>query len=65
MNRQGLLPLTFEKIGKQWGKFRGEPGKNDYEIDLTAINSNTKEILFCECKWQKIKTGPARAVVQH
>ncbi|MCQ1534896.1 DUF234 domain-containing protein [Methanosarcina sp. KYL-1] len=52
-NRQGKLPFTFGKIGKQWGKFRGETGKNTYEIDLTALNESTKEILFCECKWQK------------
>jgi len=58
MNRQDRLPFTFEKIGLQWGKFRGEPGKNNYEIDLAAINNITKEILFCECKWQHQKTGP-------
>ncbi|TFH05665.1 MAG: ATP-binding protein, partial [Methanosarcina sp.] len=53
LNHQGKLPFTFGKIGKQWGKFRGEPGKNTYEIDLAALNESTKEILFCECKWQK------------
>ena len=55
LNRQGKLPFTFGKIGKQWGKFRGEAGKNTYEIDLAALNESTKEILFCECKWQKQK----------
>jgi hypothetical protein len=58
MNKQGRLPFIFEKIGKQWGKFRGEPGRNNYEIDLAAINTDTKEILFCECKWQQQQTGP-------
>ncbi|WP_292470828.1 ATP-binding protein [Methanolobus sp.] len=58
MNRCGSLPFTFEKIGKQWGKFKGEPGKNTYEIDLVSINSDTKQILFCECKWQKQNVGP-------
>lgn len=58
INKHGLLPFTFEKIGKQWGKFKGEPGKNNYEIDLVAVRTDTKQILFCECKWQKQKTGP-------
>lgn len=58
LNFQGKLPFTFGKIGKQWGKFRGEPGRNTYEIDLAALNESTKEILFCECKWQK---QPVRA----
>ncbi|MGB9939011.1 ATP-binding protein [Methanosarcina sp.] len=57
LNHQKKLPFTFGKIAKQWGKFRGEPGKNTYEIDLAALNENTKEILFCECKWQKQPVG--------
>ncbi len=57
MSTQNQLPFVFEKIGKQWGKFKGEPGKNNYEIDLVAISTHTKHILFCECKWQKQKTG--------
>ena len=56
LNTKGRLPFTFGKIGRQWGKFRGEKGKNTYEIDLVAINENTHEILFCECKWQIQKT---------
>lgn len=42
-----------QKTGSQWGKFKGEKGKNTYEIDLVALNENTKEILFGECKWQE------------
>jgi AAA+ ATPase superfamily predicted ATPase len=57
LNRQGKLPFTFGKIGKQWGKFRGETGKNIYEINLAALNESTREILFCECKWQKQPVG--------
>jgi AAA+ ATPase superfamily predicted ATPase len=57
LNHQKKLPFTFGKIGKQWGKFRGEAGRNTYEIDLAALNENTKEILFCECKWQKQPVG--------
>ena len=48
-----LLPITFTRIGKQWGKIPSAPvGKNVYEIDIVALNENTKEILFAECKWK-------------
>lgn len=30
-------------------------GKNDYEIDIVALDQDSKNILFCECKWQKQK----------
>ena len=49
---QIILPCEFTKIGRQWGKFRGEEGKNTYELDLVALNEKTNEILFVECKWQ-------------
>ena len=47
-----LLSNKYLKIKRQWGKFKGEKGKNTYEIDLVGIKEDTKEILFCECKWQ-------------
>jgi len=31
-------------------------GKNDYEIDIVVLDQDSKNILFCECKWQKQKT---------
>jgi len=37
-------PINFTKFGKWWHK--GD------EIDIIALNEKTKEILFCECKWQ-------------
>ncbi|MBI2136529.1 ATP-binding protein [Candidatus Woesearchaeota archaeon] len=36
--------FSFTKIGNWWHQ--------DKEIDLVAINEQTKEILFVECKWQ-------------
>lgn len=36
--------FKFTKIGRWWHR--------DKEIDLVALNSQTKEILFAECKWQ-------------
>ncbi len=45
--------FEFERVGRQWGSIRGvEKGKNQYEIDIVALNDKTKQILFCECKWQ-------------
>lgn len=43
----GDLPL-FTKWGKWWHK--------EEEIDIVALNENTGDILFCECKWQSKKT---------
>ena len=40
--------FNYSRIGKWWHK--------DIEIDIVAINENTNEILFCECKWQNRKT---------
>jgi len=43
------LPFQFEKIGRWWHK--------NVEIDLIAINEQTREMMLVECKWQKKKTG--------
>ncbi len=48
-----LKNISFSKIGRQWGKFEGEKGKNSYEIDIVALNETQKEALFGECKWQE------------
>ncbi|CEG11660.1 conserved hypothetical protein [groundwater metagenome] len=45
-NRKNLLPFGFSKIGSWWTR------KGD-EIDIAALNEETKEILLCECKWTK------------
>jgi len=37
------IPIEFNAVEKWWHK--------DKEIDIIALNENTKEILFCECKW--------------
>lgn len=50
MNKQGQLPFKFKKIGGWWHKNR--------EIDIIAMNEETKEICLCECKWQSAKTSP-------
>jgi AAA+ ATPase superfamily predicted ATPase len=49
MNRKKILPFQFRTIGGWWHK--------DREIDIIAANEETKDICFCECKWQSGKTG--------
>ena len=48
-----LCPFEFSSIGNQWGKFRGEIGRNTYEIDTIALNKKENKILFVECKWER------------
>ncbi len=66
----GLASRTFELISMEflqeaaadalpgaqfihWGRWwnRGD------EIDVVALDKDTRDILFCECKWQNRKTG--------
>ncbi len=63
VEKRAMLPFQFEKIGRQWGKFRGEKGKNTYEIDLVALNEGTKEIMFCECKWKDVTAREAEDIL--
>jgi AAA+ ATPase superfamily predicted ATPase len=59
-----LLPVTFDKIGRQWGRIKGAPkGKNTYEIDIAALNEVTKEILFLECKWKDLNEKDANKIL--
>ena len=47
--RKELVPFTVKKIGKQWWKKQ----KETYEIDVVGYNEETKQILYCECKWKE------------
>lgn len=42
-----------------WGRWwnRGD------EIDVVALDKDTRDILFCECKWQNRKTGVDACVI--
>jgi len=65
LNAAGKLPFSFERIGRQWGKVQGKPkNANAYEIDLVALNEDSKEILFVECKWQALNVKSARKILQ-
>ncbi len=39
-----IMPLSFTEVRRWWYK--------ENEIDIIAVNENTKDILFCECKWK-------------
>ena len=47
LNKQGELGFHFEKLGKWWDK--------NGEIDIVAINNQTKEITIGECKYTNKK----------
>ncbi|MDT8308639.1 MAG: ATP-binding protein [Bacteroidales bacterium] len=58
------IPFEYDTIGRQWGKIKGAPkGKNTYEIDIVALNSDSKEILFVECKWKDLSLNQAEDVL--
>jgi AAA+ ATPase superfamily predicted ATPase len=50
---QKLDIIQPQKIGRWWGNYRDQEAnaRRDIEIDVIALNSNTNEILFGECKW--------------
>jgi hypothetical protein len=43
LNLQGKAPISFHRIGRWWNRQR--------EIDLIALNRDTGDALFVECKW--------------
>lgn len=47
LNKQGKLGFSFEKLGKWWDK--------KDEIDIVALNEQTKEIIIGECKYTNSK----------
>ena len=51
-----LKLLNFTKIGRWWHK--------DKEIDIVAINENTKELLALEVKWKNINIKEAKEIIK-
>jgi AAA+ ATPase superfamily predicted ATPase len=43
LNLQGKSPISFHRIGRWWNR--------QTEIDLVAMNQDTDDALFVECKW--------------
>ena len=61
---QNKIPFEYHKIGRQWGRIKDAPkGKNTYEIDIVALNSDSKEILFIECKWKNLSLKQAENIL--
>ena len=58
------IPFEYHTVGRQWGKIKDAPkGQNTYEIDIVALNSDSKEILFVECKWKDLSLKQAEDVL--
>jgi len=59
------LPFGFMKMGMWYGHFRdratGE--RKEMEIDIVALNDDTSEIAFFECKWKRLRENEALAVL--
>lgn len=55
-NKQDKGKPRFSKIGKWWQK--------DVEIDIVALNENTDDIFFFECKWKGLKESEARKILE-
>lgn len=49
LSKAGALPFKPEKWGKWWTR--------NEEIDVVALNTGTKEIIFGECKWSEKPVG--------
>ncbi len=47
-----ISPFPISKVGRWWGFYREKEQRKELEIDIVALNEETKKILFCECKWQ-------------
>jgi hypothetical protein len=52
LSRSGRLGLAFTKLGRWWGTDASRrSNENQEEIDVVALNEDTNNILFAECKW--------------
>lgn len=47
-----ISPFPISRVGRWWGFYRENEQRKELEIDSVALNEETGEILFCECKWQ-------------
>ncbi len=47
-----ISPFPVSRVGRWWGFYRKNEQRKELEIDIVALNEQTREILFCECKWQ-------------
>ena len=50
LNHHNAAPFYFHRIGRWWDR--------QSEIDLVALNPETRQSLFVECKWTSTPVGP-------
>ena len=50
LNHHNAAPFYFHRIGRWWDR--------QSEIDLVALNPETRQTLFVECKWTSTPVGP-------
>ena len=56
-----ITPFPISRVGRWWGFYRDMEGRKELEIDIIALNEDTREIIFCECKWQD-KVNPEKLI---
>ncbi len=56
LNKAGMLPFRFTRIGRWWHKSE--------EIDLVALNGREKKALFVEVKWRDLSEREARGILK-
>lgn len=56
LNKRGMLPFRFTKIGRWWHKRE--------EIDLVALNEREKKALFVEVKWKEVCEREMRSILK-
>jgi len=57
-----LQGINYTKIGKQFGRIPAT--KDTYEIDILAVNEQTKELLAVEVKWQDLKLRDVKSIIE-
>lgn len=55
LNRRGRLPVRFTRVGRWW--------RGGEEVDLVALNPETREALLVEVKWADLGVGEAQRIV--
>ncbi len=58
-----ISPFPATKTGRWWGYYRDGEKRKELEIDVVALNENTKDILFVECKWKSLSLSQAEKVI--
>ncbi len=53
LNNREKLPFSFSTIGTWWGHHGEREGRKEIEIDIVALNEESRDILLAECKWRE------------